>query len=183
MASRGPKENGPHINRFKNDPSLLSAHDFACRSLGVTLVAGSAFAQAPLLDYAWRQSDRAGPEPERKAEPVERRHPPERGGSRHREDGAQGPRSERGAAATFFRRRSRAAAKLSAPSFATSTRPRARPESSDTTTFDHTGRRVARSIFSLQVLNPLGQRLRAPAKRRIHRRFKSVQRLVAGHDA
>ena len=27
---------------------MLSAHDFACRSLGVTLVAGSAFAQAPL---------------------------------------------------------------------------------------------------------------------------------------
>src|ERR1700722_10671486 len=54
------------------------------------------------------------PEPERKAEPVERRHPSERGGSDHREAGAQDGRSERGAAARDFRRRSRATGKMRA---------------------------------------------------------------------
>jgi hypothetical protein len=38
-------------------------------------------------------------------------------------------------------------------------------------------------IFSLEALNPLGQRLRAPAERRVHRRFESAHCLVAGHDA
>jgi hypothetical protein len=36
--------------------------------------------------------------------------------------------------------------------------------------------------FSLEVLNPLDQRLRAPAERRVHRRFERAQRLVAGHE-
>ena len=43
--------------------------------------------------------------------------------------------------------------------------------------------RVSAGFVSLEVLNPLGQRLRAPAERRIHRRSESAQRLVAGHDA
>ena len=64
--------------------------------------------------YARRQADCTGPEPERKAEPVERRHPSERGGPGHREAGAQGARSERGAAARDFGWRSRTAAKMSA---------------------------------------------------------------------
>ena len=34
-----------------------------------------------------------------------------------------------------------------------------------------------------ETFDPLGQRLRTPAKRRVHRRFVSAQRLVAGHDA
>jgi len=34
-----------------------------------------------------------------------------------------------------------------------------------------------------EALDPLGQRLRTPAERRVHRRFVSAQRLVAGHDA
>ena len=63
---------------------------------GLTLVAGSAFAQTPSAtptptvppdsvpgQIAAGQSDCAGPEPERKAEPVGRRHPSERGGPGH----------------------------------------------------------------------------------------------------
>ena len=34
-----------------------------------------------------------------------------------------------------------------------------------------------------EVLNPLGQRLRAPAERRVHRGSEHAQRLVAGYDA
>ena len=34
-----------------------------------------------------------------------------------------------------------------------------------------------------EALDPLGQRLRTRAERRVHRRFVSAQRLVAGHDA
>ena len=56
----------------------------------------------------------AGSEPDRKAEPVERRHSSERGGPGHREAVTQGGRSERGAAARDFRRRFRAAAKMTA---------------------------------------------------------------------
>ena len=33
-----------------------------------------------------------------------------------------------------------------------------------------------------EALDPLGQRLRTPAERRVHRRFESEQRLVAGYD-
>jgi hypothetical protein len=39
-----------------------------------------------------------------------------------------------------------------------------------------------RDAISLEIINPRGQRLRAPAERCVHRRFESVQRLVAGHD-
>ena len=48
-----------------------------------------------------------------------------------------------------------------------------------------TGKRISRAgwIVSLEALDPLGQRLRAPAERRVHRRFESAQRLLAGHDA
>ena len=58
------------------------------------------------------QLECGGSEPDRQAESVERRHPSERGGPGHREAGTQGGRSERGAAARDFRRRSRAAAKM-----------------------------------------------------------------------
>ena len=34
-----------------------------------------------------------------------------------------------------------------------------------------------------EAFDPLGQRLRAPAERRVHRRLVSAQRLVAGYDA
>jgi hypothetical protein len=34
-----------------------------------------------------------------------------------------------------------------------------------------------------EALDPLGQRLRTPAERRVHRRFVSAHRLVAGHGA
>jgi gag-polyprotein putative aspartyl protease len=34
-----------------------------------------------------------------------------------------------------------------------------------------------------EALDPLGQRLRTPAERRVHRRFASAHRLLAGHDA
>ena len=34
-----------------------------------------------------------------------------------------------------------------------------------------------------KALDPLGQRLRTPAERRVHRRFVSAQRLIAGNDA
>ena len=34
-----------------------------------------------------------------------------------------------------------------------------------------------------EAFDPLGQRLRTPAERRVHRRFVSARRLVAGHDA
>ena len=36
---------------------------------------------------------------------------------------------------------------------------------------------------SPEALDPLGQRLRTPAERRVDGRFVSVPRLVAGHDA
>jgi hypothetical protein len=35
----------------------------------------------------------------------------------------------------------------------------------------------------LETLDPLGQRLRTPAERRVRRRFVSAHRLLAGHDA
>ena len=38
-------------------------------------------------------------------------------------------------------------------------------------------------MVSLEARDPLGQRLRTPAERRVDRRFESEQRLVAGHDA
>ena len=47
---------------------------------------------------------------------------------------------------------------------------------------DRGGRRL-KDASSLEVLNPLGQRLRAPAERRVHRCFESAQCLFAGHDA
>jgi hypothetical protein len=34
-----------------------------------------------------------------------------------------------------------------------------------------------------EVLDPLGQCLRTPAERRVHRRFVSAHRVLAGHDA
>ena len=40
-----------------------------------------------------------------------------------------------------------------------------------------------RDAISLKVLNPLGQRLRAPAERRVHGCSKPAQCLLAGHDA
>jgi hypothetical protein len=39
------------------------------------------------------------------------------------------------------------------------------------------------AAFLLEVLDPLGQRLRTPAERRVHRRFVSAHCVVAGHDA
>ena len=44
-------------------------------------------------------------------------------------------------------------------------------------------RRRLRDAISLKVLNPIGQRLRAPAKRRVHRGSEPAQRLLAGYDA
>jgi hypothetical protein len=38
-------------------------------------------------------------------------------------------------------------------------------------------------MVSLEALDPLGQRLRTPAERRVNCRFVSAKRLVAGHDA
>jgi hypothetical protein len=38
-------------------------------------------------------------------------------------------------------------------------------------------------MVSLEARDPLGQRLRTPAERRVDSRFESEQRLVAGHDA
>ena len=38
-------------------------------------------------------------------------------------------------------------------------------------------------MVSLEARDPLGQRLRTPAERRIDRRFESEERLVAGHGA
>ena len=84
---------------------------------GVTFVAGPALAQAPSpppTPTTPLELECAGSEPDRKAEPVERRHSSERGGPGHREAVTQGGRSERGAAARDFRRRFRAAAKMTA---------------------------------------------------------------------
>ena len=38
-------------------------------------------------------------------------------------------------------------------------------------------------MVSLEARDPLGKRLRTPRERRVDRRFKSEQRLIAGHDA
>ena len=43
------------------------------------------------------------------------------------------------------------------------------------------GRRPADALS--EALDPLGQRLRTPAERRVDRRFVSAQRLVARHEA
>jgi len=89
-------------------------YDFACWSPGTP---SSPARYSPRRPVARANSSGAAQlgsrrEPERKAEPVERRHPSERGGSDHREAGAQDGRSERGAAARDFRRRSRATGKM-----------------------------------------------------------------------
>jgi hypothetical protein len=91
---------------------------------GVAFVAGSSFAQTPNqtpapaapLDSVQSETKPGAPAQNlsEKLNQSKRRHPPERGGSGHREAGAQGGRFERGAAARDFRRRCRAAAKMSA---------------------------------------------------------------------
>ena len=106
--------NGPRADAFKShaDHRFTTLPD--CRRRRLRRRLGLRPDDQPRAKEYDPRHQSAGPEPEQGAEAVERRHPSERGGSRHPKAGAQDRRSECRPAARDFRRRSRAAAEIKA---------------------------------------------------------------------